>query len=468
MINNKSELKHALSNRQVSMITLGGIVGAGLFVVSATALNTVGPAILISYALTGIMVLFVMRMLGEMAIRKPDSGAFSTYASESLGRWAGFTIGWLYWWFWVLVVAFEAILGANIFHHYFPDFPSWLFTVLCICLLTCTNLMDVRKFGEFEFWFALLKVLAIVAFIIFCTLALMGFWPLAPVENISGVGKILENGGLFPKGYGAIFSGMLISMFTFFGVEMLSILAAESKDPARQVKRATNLVIARIALFYIISIFLVLCIVPWNAPGLAEMGTFQYVLHVLNVPGSRLVMDIIVFIAVTSVLNSGLYTASRMLFSLSQRGDAAKFLSRVSKNGVPQASVLACTTIALIAVVINYTFPEKVFLVLLSTMNAIGLLVYLVIALSQIVSRSRLEKQGVKLDFKMWLFPWLSWFVVATILTVLGYMFFSEQHRYETIVTLSLASFILIMSFIKKPRKSVQQSTISASMINKG
>src|SRR5690606_17882899 len=220
------------------------------------------------------------------------------------------------------------------------------FTVLCICLLTCTNLMDVRKFGEFEFWFALLKVLAIVAFIIFCTLALMGFWPLAPVENISGVGKILENGGLFPNGYGAIFSGMLISMFTFFGVEMLSILAAESKDPARQVKRATNLVIARIALFYIISIFLVLCIVPWNAPGLAEMGTFQYVLHTLNVPGSRLVMDLIVFIAVTSVLNSGLYTASRMLYSLSQRGDAAKFLSQVSKNSVPQASVLACTVVA--------------------------------------------------------------------------------------------------------------------------
>ncbi|MGP2455371.1 amino acid permease [Acinetobacter baumannii] len=468
MNNDNGALKHALSNRQVSMITLGGIVGAGLFVVSATALNTVGPAILISYALTGLMVLFVMRMLGEMAIRKPDSGAFSTYASESLGHWAGFTIGWLYWWFWVLVVAFEAILGANIFHHYFPEFPSWLFAVLCICLLACTNLMDVRKFGEFEFWFALIKVLAIVAFILFCIAALMGFWPLAPAENISGVGKILEHGGLFPNGYGAIFTGMLISMFTFFGVEMLSILAAESKDPARQVKRATNIVIARIGLFYIISIFLVLCIVPWNAPGLKEMGTFQYVLHVLNVPGSRLVMDVIVFIAVTSVLNSGLYTASRMLYSLSQRGDAAKFLSQVSQHKVPQASVLTCTAVALVAVVINYTFPEKVFMVLLSTMNAIGLLVYLVIAMSQIVSRSRLEKQGVKLDFKMWFFPWLSWFVVATILTVLGYMFFSEQHRYETMVTLTLASLILIMSFLKKPNKKLSQSPISTSMKSEG
>lgn len=468
MVNNQQEakLKHALSNRQVSMITLGGIVGAGLFVVSATALNTVGPAILLSYALTGIMVMFVMRMLGEMAIRKPDSGAFSTYASESLGHWAGFTIGWLYWWFWVLVVAFEAILGANIFVHYFPQVPGWLFAALSIAILACSNLMDVKKFGEFEFWFALIKVVAIIAFILFCTLALFGFWPLADSSKIGGISQILDHGGFFPHGYSSIFTGMLISMFTFFGVEMLSILAAESKDPQRQIKRTTNLVIARIGIFYIISIFLVLCIVPWNAPGLQEMGTFQYVLHQLNVPGSRLVMDLIVFVAVTSVLNSGIYTASRMLYSLSQRGDAPSFLSKVSAQGVPKSTVIACTVVALLAVAINYLFPEKVFMVLLSTMNAIGLLVYLVIAMSQLVSRYRLEKQGIQLDFKMWLFPWLTCFVILVILSVLGYMFFSEQHRYETIVTLSLAGFILLMSFLRRHKAKAQPTRLTSSLIN--
>lgn len=468
MINNTndSKLKHALSNRQVSMITLGGIVGAGLFVVSATALNTIGPAILLSYALTGIMVLFVMRMLGEMAIRKPDSGAFSTYASDSLGHWAGFTIGWLYWWFWVLVVVFESILGANIFHHYFPEIPAWLFAVISIVLLACTNLMDVRKFGEFEFWFALLKVIAIVGFCLFCILALFGFWPLAEQKNISGLSNMLNHGGFMPYGYGSILTGMMISMFTFFGVEMLSILAAESKNPQVQIKKACNLVIARIALFYIVSIFLVLCIVPWNDPGLNEMGTFQYVLYKLNVPGSRLVMDLIVFVAVTSVLNSGLYTASRMLFSLSQRGDAPQVLARVSSNGVPRYAVLACTVVAVSAVAINYCFPEQVFMVLLSTMNAIGLLVYLVIAFSQLVSRSRLEKQGIKLDFKMWLFPWLTYFIIAVMLSVLGYMFFSEQHRYETVVTLSLAGFILLMSFLRK-NKVRQPVVFSSSLADK-
>ena len=464
MINNQNErkLKHALSNRQVSMITLGGIVGAGLFVVSATALNTVGPAILISYMLTGIMVLFVMRMLGEMAIRNPDSGAFATYASQSLGEWAGFTVGWLYCWYWVLVVAFEAILGANIAHHYFPEIPAWVIAVGCIVLLAGSNLMDVKKFGEFEFWFALIKVIAIIAFIIFCTMAVMGYWPLA--ENVGGISKILSNGGLFPYGYTAIFTGMLISMFTFFGVEMLTILAAESKNPAVQIRRATNLVILRIGLFYIVSIFLVLCIVPWNDPGLQEMGTFQYVLHVLNVPGSRLLMDIVVFVAVTSVLNSGLYTASRMMYSLSVRGNAPQYLSKVTRNGVPRVTVLTCTVIALIAVAVNYGFPEEVFMVLLSTMNAIGLLVYLVIACSQLVSRSRLDKQGVKLDFKMWLFPWLTLFVSLVILSVLGYMFFSEQHRSETIVTLSLTSFILLMSCFRKKKNSKVISAESSAV----
>lgn len=338
--------------------------------------------------------------------------------------------------------------------------------MISIVLLACTNLMDVRKFGEFEFWFALLKVIAIVGFCLFCILALFGFWPLAEQKNISGLSNMLNHGGFMPYGYGSILTGMMISMFTFFGVEMLSILAAEAKNPQVQIKKACNLVIARIALFYIVSIFLVLCIVPWNDPGLNEMGTFQYVLYKLNVPGSRLVMDLIVFVAVTSVLNSGLYTASRMLFSLSQRGDAPQVLARVSNNGVPRYAVLACTVVAVSAVAINYCFPEQVFMVLLSTMNAIGLLVYLVIAFSQLVSRSRLEKQGIKLDFKMWLFPWLTYFIIAVMLSVLGYMFFSEQHRYETVVTLSLAGFILLMSFLRK-NKVRQPVVFSSSLADK-
>lgn len=455
MVSNSDEskkLRHALSDRQIGMITIGGIIGAGLFIVSASAINTIGPAILISYIITGLLVFLVMRMLGEMAVLNPDSGSFSTYATKAMGHWAGFTVGWLYWWYWILVIAFEAILGAGILNSYFPEVPAWGFSIGIICLLAFTNLFDVRNFGEFEFWFALIKVIAIILFVIVCGLAIFGFWPLN--THSFGIANIYSHGGFLPEGYSSILTGILITIFSFFGVEMLTIAAAEAKKPQEQIRRSTNLVLYRIGIFYVLSIFLVLCIVPWNDQGLQKLGTFQYVLSVLNVPGTKLVMDIIVFIAVCSVLNSGLYTASRMLFSLSDRGDAPKFLSKISSKGVPKATVITSTVLAIVAVTTNYFFPEKIFTFLLSTIGSIGLIVYLVVAISQLRMRKQLEKQGVQLQFKMWLFPWLTWLVIAIIVAVLGYMFVSEKYQYETMLTVSLTVIILVISFFRKPKKT--------------
>lgn len=451
---NDSKLKHTLSDRQVSMITIGGIIGAGLFIVSASAINTIGPAILISYILTGLLVFLVMRMLGEMAVVNPDSGSFSTYATKSLGHWAGFTVGWLYWWYWVLVVAFEAVLGAGILSAYFPDIPPAVFAIGIVFLLAFTNLFDVRNFGEFEFWFALIKVIAIIAFIIICGMAIFGVWPLA--TDVSGIANLYSHGGFLPEGYSSILQGVLITIFSFFGIEMLSIAAAEAKHPEKQIRRSINLVIYRIAIFYVLSIFLVLCIVPWNDPGLQKMGTFQYVLSVLNVPGTKLMVDIVVFIAVCSVLNSGIYVSSRMIFSLSDRHDAPTFLSKVSPKGVPKNAVLLSTFIALIAVVANYFFSEGLFSFLLSTIGSIGLIVYLVVACSQFKLRRDMDKQGVTLDFKMWLFPWLTLAVIILIVMVLGYMLISEKYQYESLMTFSLTTIILIISFIRKRQKDTQ------------
>lgn len=457
---NDSKLKHALSDRQVSMITIGGIIGAGLFIVSASAINTIGPAVLISYMLTGLLCFFVMRMLGEMAILNPDSGSFSTYASKALGHWAGFTVGWLYWWYWALVVAFEAVLGAGILNAYFPDIPASGFAISIVILLALTNLFDVRNFGEFEFWFALIKVIAIIIFIVICGLAIFGYWPLA--KNVSGIANLYSHGGFLPEGYSSILQGVLITIFSFFGIEMLSIAAAEAKHPEKQIRRSINLVIYRIALFYILSIFLVLCIVPWNDPGLQKMGTFQYVLSVLNVPGTKLVMDIVVFIAVCSVLNSGIYVSSRMLFSLADRGDAPKFLGKVSSGGVPKSAVLLSTAVALIAVVANYFFSEGLFSFLLSTIGSIGLIVYLVVACSQYQLRRKLDKQGIELSFKMWLFPWITLAVILLIVMTLGYMFFAEKYQYESLMTGSLTVIILVASFIVNRKKRNQQYVIKS------
>jgi GABA permease len=312
--------------------------------------------------------------------------------------------------------------------------------------LSLTNLFNVKNFGEFEFWFALIKVIAIVAFIVVATLAVFGWWPLAP--EISGISKIYDQSGFMPNGFSAVLYGVLVTIFSFFGAEVVSIAAAESKDPQKQIRRATNLVIYRIAIFYLFSIFLVVSLVSWNDPGLKQMGTFQYVLHVLKIPGTKAIMDLVVFVAVCSCMNSGLYIASRMLYSLGTRGDAPAAAAKLTEKGVPKFAVLASSVAGFVGAFANYAFPGKVFGFLLSTTGAIALIVYLVIAVSQYRMRSHYEAHGQQLDFKMWCFPWLTWVVIFFIVLVLAFMGFSENYRYETLLTFAVTAVILVASII--------------------
>ncbi|BAE73449.1 GABA permease [Sodalis glossinidius str. 'morsitans'] len=453
-----------LSNRQVTMISIAGIIGAGLFIGSANAIAITGPAILISYAIAGLLVLLVMRMLCEMAVAQPDSGSFSTYAARAIGPWAGFTIGWLYWWFWVLVIPVEAIAGADILHAWFPSVAPWVFAVGIMALLTLTNLCHVRHFGEFEFWLSLVKVLAIIAFIVIGTLAVMGFWPLA---DVSGTARLFSHGGFMPNGPGAVLGGVLVTIFSFFGAEILSIAAVESQEPARQIRKSTNLIIYRIALFYILSIFLVVCLVDWDDPALPRQGTFQYVLSVLNVPGAKRIMDFVVLIAVSSCMNSALYTASRMFYALARRGDAPALGKRVSRHGTPCIAVLASTLAGFLGCLVNYLFPGKVFGFLLSSTGAVALLVYLFIAVSQLRMRGILERQGQPPQFKMWLFPWLNWLSIGIIASVLGYMACAPSYRYEALMTGVVALIVFLFSLMvcrHRAAESVTQLTPAREM----
>lgn len=436
------KLGQGLSNRHITMISIGGVIGAGLFVGSSAAIAKAGPAAVLAYIITSILVFLVMRMLGEMAVMQPDTGSFSTYARKAIGPWAGFSIGWLYWWFWVLVIPIEAIAGAEILHAWFPQLPSAVYALAFIVLLSSANFSSTKSFGEFEFWFALVKVLAIVSFIVIGTLAVFGIWPLAP--DVSGIANLYANGGFMPNGAGSVLAAILITAFSFFGVEILSIAAAESKNPQSKIKRATNLVLYRIILFFVLSIFLTVALVDWRSPELQKLGTFQYVLMTLNVPGTKLIIDTVVFIAVASCMNAAVYTSSRMLYALSSRQEAPHILTQLTSNGVPTYAVSASTLVGLICCVVNYVFPGHVFGFLLSTTGAIALLVYLVIAFSQLILRKKLEQQGAEIPFKMWLFPWLTWAVILTIVSVLGYMFFSPSYRYETTLSLGVTVLVII------------------------
>ena len=445
---NQASLSQGLKNRHVTMLSIAGAIGAGLFVGSGHAIASAGPAAILAYFIAGTLVVLVMRMLGEMAVSQPDSGSFSTYADRSIGKWAGFTIGW---WFWVLVIPFEANAAAAIINSWIPDAPIWLLASLITAALTVTNLFSVKNYGEFEFWFALIKVVSIIAFIIFGCAAVFGF---SPNPEVSGVKHLWDHGGFMPNGWGPVLAALLTTMFSFMGSEIVTIAASESKDPEHQITKATNSVIWRIALFYIVSIFIVIALVPWNDPNLPNMGSYQTVLSALHVPHAKLMVDIVVLTSVASCLNSALYTASRMVYSLGVRGDAPSFTKKVNSQHTPVYAVLLSTAVAFICTFANYAAPKAVFNFLLDSSGAIALLVYLVIAFSQLAMRKKLVAEGKQLTMKMWCFPYLTWAVIVFIIAALVIMAFDPAHTHEITSTAILSVFVVISGLIVTKRRS--------------
>ncbi|WP_065761808.1 GABA permease [Pseudomonas defluvii] len=459
---NSNDLAQGLKQRHVTMLSIAGVIGAGLFVGSGHAIAEAGPAVLLAYAAAGTLVVLVMRMLAEMAVASPDTGSFSTYADKAIGHWAGFTIGWLYWWFWVLVIPLEANAAATILHAWFPDIAIWAFTLIITLLLTATNLFSVKNYGEFEFWFALMKVVAIIGFIILGLAAIFGFMP---NSQVSGVSHLFDTQGFMPNGMGAVLAAMLTTMFSFMGTEIVTIAAAESKDPCKQITKATNSVIWRICLFYLVSIFIVVALVPWNHGPLAEVGSYQTVLNLIGVPNAKVIVDIVVLIAVTSCLNSALYTSSRMLFSLGKRGDAPAIAQRTNASGTPHWAVLLSTAAAFLAVFANYVAPAAVFEFLLASSGAIALLVYLVIAISQLRMRRQRIARGEKIVFKMWLFPGLTWATILFIVGILTVMLIRPDHRVEIIAT-GLLTIAVVAAGLLTARKHKALAAGRAAVLN--
>jgi AAT family amino acid transporter/GABA permease len=437
------QLAQGFKPRHVTMLSIAGIIGAGLFVGSGHAIAAAGPAVLLAYLFSGLLVVLVMRMLGEMAVAHPDTGSFSTYADQAIGRWAGFTIGWLYWWFWVLVIPIEALAAGHVLNQWFPQIDAWLFALVSIVALVVTNLFSVSKYGEFEFWFAMAKVVAIIGFIGVGFAVLMGWVPDREVSGLSGL--MAEHGGFAPNGLSAVVGAFITIMFSFIGTEAVTIAAAESNNPAQNIAKATRSVIWRIGVFYLLSIFVVISVVPWNDPLLASVGSYQRALEIMNIPHAKFMVDVVVLIAVASCMNSSIYIASRMLYSLGRRGDAPKVLKITSSEGVPRAAVIASTVLGAAITVWSYFMPAGLFEFLLASSGAIALLVYLAIAVSQLRMRRIFRRQNIELTFRMWLFPWLTWLVIVFICAALAVMMITPEHRTEVSTTIGLA---LVISFI--------------------
>src|SRR5918911_905470 len=377
-------LKKALNDRQLRMIAIGGVIGAGLFVGSGVVIRSTGPGSFIAYALCGFLIIMVMRMLAEMAVANPSTGSFADYARNALGGWAGFSVGWLYWYFWVIIVGFEAIAGAKIVQYWIPGIPLWLVSLVLLTAMTLTNLFSVSSFGEFEYWFAGIKVAAIIVFLALGAAFVLGLWP----NKSADLSNLTAHGGFLPHGFAGITAAIVTVIFSMTGAEVATIAAAESKDPERAVAKAANSVIARIATFYVGSILLLVLILPWNDKTVAA-SPFVAAFTTMGLPYADDIMNAVVLTAVLSCLNSGMYTASRMLFVLAARREAPVGLITVNRRGVPVWAILTSTVVGYLCVIAAAVSPNTVFLFLLNSSGAVILFVYLLIALSQIILRGR-------------------------------------------------------------------------------
>ena len=456
----EGHLQQGLKRRHMTMIAIGGVIGAGLFVGTGPILNAAGPATILTYLLTGCILILIMRMLGEMAVAQPSVGSFSDYSRMALGNWAGFAVGWLYWYFWAIVVGFEATVAASILGEYIPGVAPWLIALLLILLLTATNLYSVGSYGEFEFWFAGIKVAAIILFIVLAALFVIGILPGGGI----GLTNLYAKGGFFPNGGLVMFSGVVTVIFAFVGAEIVTIAASESNEPERGVARATNQVIYRILLFYVVSVFFLAAVVPWNTTFAEEVikSPFTIAFEKMGIPFAPDIMNFVVLTAVLSVLNSSLYTTSRMLFALTRHNDAPGFFTDTTRRGVPMWAILAGTSFGYVSVVIYYFFPENVFTWLINASGAIALFVYLLIAISELVMRRRLERDAPeRLQLKMWLYPWLTYLSIAAMVAVLIAMFVIPDQRPLLIASLAALVVILVAYLLRRqfgpPEKSPEE-----------
>jgi GABA permease len=432
-------LSHSLRSRHVSMIAFGGIIGAGLFIGASGAIHRGGPAVALVYGLSGALIFLIMRMLGEMAVAEPGRGSFAEYAALGLGPWAGFVSRWLYWYFWVFTVGAETVAGAKLLHEAGVGGPVWAVGLGLVALMTLANLLSVRAFGELEFWFALLKVSAIGAFIALGAAFVLVFGP-GPGHAIA---TLVGHGGIMPNGLGGLLAAVPVVIFSMMGSEVATIAAAESADPAGNVAKAARTVALRILVFYVASVLVITAVTPWD--GLVVgLSPFKAALDVIGIPGSAAVMSVIVLTAVLSCLNSGLYITSRMLWELARAGDAPRILQTTAANKTPAAGILVGLAAGSAAALAQFFLREDVFTLLASTSGDIILFVYMLVALAQIRRRRALEARGVRLTLKMWGFPWLSWAVIGGILAVLALLALLPSER----LTLGLSAVTILAVFL--------------------
>ncbi|MBX7272713.1 MULTISPECIES: amino acid permease [Stutzerimonas stutzeri subgroup] len=419
-------LQRGLKNRHIQLIALGGAIGTGLFLGSAGVLRSAGPSMILGYAIGGFIAFLIMRQLGEMIVEEPVAGSFSHFAHKYGGGYAGFLSGWNYWVLYVLVGMAELTAVGKYVQFWWPDIPAWATAAAFFVLINLINLSDVKAFGEAEFWFAIVKVAAIVGMI------LLGLFLLVSGQGgeQASISNLWTHGGFFPNGFSGMLLALAIIMFSFGGLELVGITAAEAAEPKTVIPKAINQVVYRILIFYIGALTVLLALYPWDAllQTLGSAGDpysgspFVQIFSLIGSDTAAHLLNFVVLTAALSVYNSGVYCNSRMLYGLAEQGDAPRSLMKINARGVPVLAVGVSALVTLLCVAVNYLFPQGALELLMSLAVAALVINWAMISLAHLKFRRAMQRQGVEPSFKAFWFPLSNYLCLAFVSGILVIM----------------------------------------------
>ena len=450
----QSHLARGLKNRHIQMIALGGAIGTGLFYGSAASIQLVGPGIIVSYIIGGFVMYLIMRMLGEMSTEEPVAGAFSHFAYKYWGEFAGFLAGWNYWFLYILVSMAELTVVGIYVAYWFPDFPHWLTSLIVLVSITAINLINVRLYGEAEFWFAIIKVLAVIGMIVLgLVLIVFGLG-----GEATGISNLWVHDGFFPHGMWGLLLSLVVVMFSFGGTELIGITAGEADDPKKSIPQAIRQVMWRILIFYIGALTVMMIIFPWNQVGM-EGSPFVTIFSKLGIGSAANILNFVVLTAAISVYNSGIYSNGRMLYSLAEQGNAPKLFMKLGANKVPYVAILFSSACTLVVVAINYLIPEGAFMQVMAVATTAATITWVMIVLVHLKFRKAHAKDTAKLTFPAPFYPIANYVCVAFMAMIIFMMTQLDSMRMAVLV---LPAWLIVLYAGFLIRKRVNAKPLAA------
>lgn len=439
-------LARGLKTRHLTMMGLGSAIGAGLFLGTGVGIAAAGPAVLIAYVIAGFITVCFMQMLAEMVAARPSSGTFSTYAAQAFGPWAGFTIGWLYWFMMIMIMAVE-ITGASAIVAAWFGISPWIPALVAIVAFTVVNFSAVKNFGEFEFWFALIKVAVIVAFLIIGVALWLGLLPASGFVGLSNVSEV----GFMPNGWSGVATALLAVAFAFGGIELVTVAAAESEDPQAGVHSAIRSIIWRVSVFYIGSVLLIVLLLPFDEIGEADSAAdspFTAVLELANIPGAVGIMEAVIVVALLSACNTQIYGSSRFMQNLAVRGDAPASFAHTDARGVPMRAIIVSVVFGFAAVALQYWNPPGLLAFLLNAVGGCLIVLWIVVALSFVRLHPKLVATGEITEVRMWAPAVLPWVMIALAAGVIALMLADPAGRFQMLAVAVVVGVIAIAGAI--------------------